>query len=155
MIRLEPGSAEYAFAYAFWSRLKCAAVTGDAPAAPIRIEACVEEAVVWRVLAWRSLTQLGDGTLFEKRDKGAATGTSVPHPALDAVAKMYERLRRSMSELTEDSGKAGAVRPKGLPDLMKPILEEAEVVFDELLGPRGFPGRASKNGLDRGANPGE
>jgi hypothetical protein len=31
--------------------------------------------------------------------------------------------------------------PKGLPGLMKPLLEEAEVVCDELLGPGGFPGR--------------
>lgn len=39
-------------------------------------------------------------------------------------------------------------RRMGLPDIMKPILEETEVAFDELLGPGGFPGRARKSGTD-------
>jgi hypothetical protein len=150
MLKLDSSSPEYAFADAFRSRLQAEIPAEELSGGHLGIETRLEEAIVWRVLCSRVIAQLGSGSLFELRDKGAASGTSTVHPAPEALAKHYERLKRCVDELTQATVETADTRPKGLPDLMKPILEETEVVFDELLGPGGFPGRASTNGSHQG-----
>lgn len=150
---LVPGNDEYAVAHAFWEALRDAAPdTSTSEACTTRRAVAREEAVVWRILLTRMLGELANVALFRERNAGAAQGTVALHPGLDALAKTYERLRRIMSDVTNHPESAEDARRQGLPDVMKPILEETEVVFDELLGPGGFPGRAPKHRNGRGAD---
>jgi hypothetical protein len=151
-LHIEKESDEFAVAATFWRGLLSEMGARGEDGTGWKARTMIEEAVVWRVTAARMVEELGRAGLFQQRTKGPAEGISAVHPAVDALAKTYERLRRSLRDLLEPAGENRPGKPQGLPDLMRPILEEAEVVFDELLGPGGFPGRAPKNGLDRGSD---
>jgi hypothetical protein len=101
----------------------------------------LEEALVWRILSLRMLNELGVQLIFQPRSKGVATGTASTHPSLDAIAKTYERLKRTMDELASESKTRDNSSATGLPMKMLKLLEESEGALEQVLGVG--PGEAS------------
>lgn len=105
---------------------------GDGEDADFRLAPWIEEAVVWRILTFRLLRGLAPVDLVVNKGKGMAAGTYVVQPAVDGVAKAYERWRAVMGEVLERSG-ADRGHTGGFPSMMQPILEKTEGFVEEVL----------------------
>lgn len=139
-------SAESAVAYDFWFDL-VQTVQRQGDAADVRQAPWIEEALVWRVLSYRLLRALAGRTLVVEKEKGAGAGLLVAQPALETLAKLYERWRKVMSELmARFDGERGEVA--GLPDIMKPILEEMDGAVEEVLGIGEGAGSRGETGVE-------
>lgn len=132
-LKVKSGSPDFALVHDFWSALGVAIASGDIERDP-QSSVHLEEALVWRILARRMLRELGNDALFQVRDKGAARGTSTVHPGIDALAKTYERLRRTMDELTPATDSANSDAATSLPMTMMKLLEETEGALEAALG---------------------
>ena len=80
------------------------------------------------------LRELGAEPIFQSRTKGAATGTSSAHPAVEVLAKTYERLRHAMDEITPQTRSAEETSATSLPMRMLKMLEESQGVLEDVLG---------------------
>ncbi len=132
VLKIESGTPDFELAREFCSQLAVGIappqVASD-PAMSIRLE----EALVWRLLAYRMLRELGPQDVYQSRTKGAASGTAAMHPAIDGLAKTYERLRRTVDELTPDPPAKDSGSATGLPMRMMKLLEETEGFLDAAL----------------------
>lgn len=131
---------DFDVAHDFWrvlaDRLQQSALDTD-PRAQLR----AEEAVVWRLLLLRMLREIGPETLFQSRSKGAGTGTAAAHPALEAIAKAYERMHRAMEAIEHNPDETPESNATGLPMRMMKVLEETEGFLEYALGLK--PGETS------------
>ncbi len=99
-----------------------------------------------------------------KKEEGASGGTDADaatttaekkktdwrlHPAVEALAKTWERLRKAMKELEDTCKNAGTPVNKGLPDIVKPLLEKTEGILEEALEHE--KKRRAKNRLEQAA----
>ncbi len=139
-LKVESGSLDFDTGRLLWSQL-AAGFNATPAAGDLGRATCAEEALVWRILSLRMLRELGAQPIFQARTKGAATGGAFAHPALEAIAKTYERLRRTMDELTPKPQTNDADSATGLPMRMLKMLEESEGALEQVLGVE--PGEAS------------
>lgn len=112
------------------------------PLAALRVEDVLVGHLTVRALA---AVLRRDGVTLElpvrTREKDPADSGSAPppakslvvHPAVEALGKAQERLRKAMNELEETCARAGAPMAKGLGSRMKPILKQAEGVLEDAL----------------------
>ena len=93
-------SAEVAFTEASWRGLvDLFSREGDGLSAVELF--LVEEALVWRVLAYRFERVLGKEGLFLKEKEGGRSLKGVVHPGVEALAKARERLRKVMKAILD------------------------------------------------------
>ena len=133
MDRLTAHRAERRQAFSLWASLKAKQKQdgeGDTWTAHL-----IEEAVTLRIISLRLMKSLGTEPILNKTESGAGAGKMTLHPAVDALAKSQERLRKVMKELKEKQDAEVENKPKGLPDIMVPILEKAEGVLENALRP--------------------
>ena len=141
--RSRASGSEAVLARAFWSGLVEAARAKD-PEGWQWIAHLVEEALVWRMVSFRLVNVVGEGPLLVSKKASTEAGVDSVHPAVDALAKAQERLNKVMKELTERLDAAGGGQPVNLPDMMKPILEQAEGVLEYALEPKPRKKRTKK-----------
>ncbi len=132
-LTVESCSLDFDSARGFWSQL-AAGIDPLRLARDPLVLLRLEEALVWRILSLRMLNELGVQLIFQPRSKGAATGTASTHPALDAIAKTYERLKHTMDELGSESKAKDESSATGLPMKMLKVLEETEGFLEHALG---------------------
>lgn len=147
MERLSARGAERRQALGLWASLKAKQkqIDGD----DTWMAHLIEEAVTLRIISLRLMKSLGTEPILNKTMSGVRAGKSTLHPAVDALAKSQERLRKVMKELKEQQDAEAGSKPKGLPDIMVPILEKAEGVLENALRPSGSEAGPGTTGAGR------
>ena len=92
----------------------------------------VEELVTWRIVTLQAQGMIRKDKIFTVSGDEARQRFQT-HPALEVMAKAYERYRKVMKELLERLGNDGEGPRRGLPSIMKPILEKTEDILADAL----------------------
>jgi hypothetical protein len=94
----------------------------------------------WRVVRDFEKTVQKDGVTLARKPLPAGSGDKAtppadwkPHPAVEAMAKAWERLRRAVKELEDMCGQTVAPAPTDLGSEMKPLIEQTRGVLEDAL----------------------
>jgi len=134
MDRMDVDDAERTRARHFWKSIRRGGDETENEEEDAWRDLLVEDAVMLRVISWRLLGSLGKETILDTKGESAAARKITLHPAVEALARTQERLRKVMKELREQEKVAGT--KLSLPEIMMPILAKTEGVLENALRPR-------------------